>query len=206
MSEITVTVDDRAVQALLGRLQAKVSNLQPVMQGIGSDLVSEIGLGFKAGHDPWGQRWLPLKRARARNKAKGDRGVPLNDTGTLRNSFSARATNDSVVVGTNVPYAAIHQFGGTIEHAARSIRVRLRTDARGNLLRQGTEGKAARLAVFATDKHKRARTVWGEARAWSVHIPARPFLPIRGRKVDLPPSWLAAITGRIERRLAEATK
>ncbi|WP_270995498.1 tyrosine/phenylalanine carboxypeptidase domain-containing protein, partial [Listeria seeligeri] len=46
--------------------------------------------------------------------------------------------------------------------AAGPTRIRLRTDARGNLARQPGNRN---LAVFARDSHKRARTSWHEVRA-----------------------------------------
>jgi phage gpG-like protein len=35
--------------------------------------------------------------------------------------------NDAVLVGTNAPYGAIHQFGGTIQRAARPANIHLKT-------------------------------------------------------------------------------
>ena len=75
------------------------------------------------------------------------------------------------------PYAAIHQFGGTIQRAPYSTKVRHRTDAKGNLLRTAAfNGKGL---VFAKDKQKRAKERWFEVKAYSIKIPARPFLPIQ---------------------------
>ena len=39
-------------------------------------------------------------------------GIPLNDTGALRQSIDELSDNDTALVGTNMVYAAIHQFGG----------------------------------------------------------------------------------------------
>lgn len=39
-------------------------------------------------------------------------GKPLVDTGHLRNSINQLYDNDTALVGTNVVYAAIHNFGG----------------------------------------------------------------------------------------------
>jgi len=38
----------------------------------------------------------------------------LTETGRLRDSITSRAGRDQVAVGTNVIYAAVHQFGATI--------------------------------------------------------------------------------------------
>ena len=55
---------------------------------------------------PDGSAWAPL---RVRN------GQPLLDTGRLRNSINGRGQGaDSFIVGTNVKYAALQNFGGTI--------------------------------------------------------------------------------------------
>src|SRR3546814_20492515 len=74
----------------------------------------------------------------------------------LRNSIVQYWDASSALVGTNVVYARIHQEGGEIQFAPRSGTTRLRTNARGNLLRQGANGN---LAVFARDSHTRVRTV-----------------------------------------------
>jgi phage gpG-like protein len=51
-----------------------------------------------------------------REAKKNIRGHHLIDTGNLRNSISAEPYDDtSVIVGTNVEYAAIHEYGGTIK-------------------------------------------------------------------------------------------
>lgn len=194
---ISVEVQDEAVQALLRRLQASVTDLSPAMQDIGARLLSQVNIGFRDARDPWGNAWKPLKHPRKRNKAGGDRGRPLSDTGRLRNSFSSRADATSVTVGTNTRYAAIHQFGGTVEHAARSIRVRLRTVKNAN-------GK--NVTRFAKDSYKRGRAVWGTANAWSTTVPARPMLPIRGARAELPAVWQRHVIGVLQRHLDRALR
>jgi phage gpG-like protein len=91
--------------------------------------------------------------------------------GSVRAS-SAVATGTGVVssIGSNVVYAAAHEFGALIHHPARSGSVRLRTDRNGQLLRNGN------LAIFAAGRHKRAVTRDYKAEAYDVTIPARaPF-------------------------------
>jgi phage gpG-like protein len=76
-------------------------------------------------------------------------------------------------IGSNVVYAAIHEFGGPSHHPARPCKVRLRTDRRGNLLRQGANGK---LAVFARAEHKQVKLVAGQTKAYDVTLPERAFI------------------------------
>lgn len=77
-------------------------------------------------------------------------------------------------IGSDVKYAAIHEFGGRIHHEARAGSVRLRTNAQGELLRQAGH---RHLAVFASAKHKRAREVVFESGAYDVEMPER--APVR---------------------------
>lgn len=48
-------------------------------------------------------------------------GKPLSDSGRLKDSFSTLSDNDTALVGTNIVYAAIHNFGGM---AGRNRKVR----------------------------------------------------------------------------------
>ena len=99
-------------------------------------------------------------------------------TNRLRGSIRASKaviSGDTVqsAIGSNVKYAALHEFGGTIKHKARAGIVRLRTDRAGNLLRQ-VNGK---LAVFAKKTHKQAKEVSYQGQAYTVTYPER--APIR---------------------------
>lgn len=116
-------------------------------------------------------------------------------TNRLRGSVTASGPDivgDSIIIsaiGSNVKYAAIHEFGGVIHIAARSVTVKLRTDARGNLVRQMGH---PRLAMFAGSTHKRFKSVKSESPAHDITMPERsPFrtgirecLPAYGRRVS----------------------
>ena len=100
-------------------------------------------------------------------------------TNRLRGSVYARGAqqvNETAVhsvIGSNVVYARIHEFGGRIHHEARQLKVRHRLDARGALVRQ--KGYA-NLAVFASPDHKRVRETTVQAQAYDVNMPERsPF-------------------------------
>ena len=91
--------------------------------------------------------------------------------------FAASPTSIATLLlpGAATLPARIHQLGGEINRAPYSTRIRLRTDARGNLARQPGNRN---LAVFARDSHKRVRTSWHEVRAYKIRLPARPFLGV----------------------------
>jgi hypothetical protein len=77
-------------------------------------------------------------------------------------------------IGTNVKYAAIHEFGGVIHKPARSAKVRHRITASGALMRNL---KHSNLAMFAKKKHTRAREINVMIPAHDITMPER--APIR---------------------------
>lgn len=110
---------------------------------------------------------------------------PTTDSSlSVRSSFlrghsyttKARPTGNGIVsaIGSNVRYAAIHEFGGVIKRQVKPGEVKLRTDAKGNLVRHGANG---RLATFAGRTHKRFKTVkYAGGKTYEIHIPTRaPF-------------------------------
>lgn len=103
-----VEIDDAQVQGALDRLIAAGQDLTPAMDRIGSMLVSSVIHRFETGQAPGGAPWKPSIRAREQG------GQTLIDSGRLRTSITYMPGPSSVEVGTNVVYAAIHQFGGTI--------------------------------------------------------------------------------------------
>jgi len=122
--KIEISMDSVAVQRALNALGQRARNLSPAFREIGAGVADEARLGFKGSQDPYGRAWQPLKSSTlaARRKGKGSGSAkPLLDTGRLRNSISFELLGQSgVVIGTNVKYGTIHQFGGM---AGRSRKV-----------------------------------------------------------------------------------
>lgn len=112
MADINASVDNAEVMLELQRLNRAVSNMQPVFNDIGNVIKTEIENTFTDQKSPDGINWKPLSPvtiARRHNHSN----VPLNDTGKLKNSFTYIATNNSVKIGANVPYAAMMNYGGS---------------------------------------------------------------------------------------------
>lgn len=78
----------------------------PLMDEIGDYLISELLLNFENEETPEGEGWKPSQRAAEEG------GKTLQDRGHLRDSYTYDAGQDSVEVGSNIIYAAIHHFGG----------------------------------------------------------------------------------------------
>jgi phage gpG-like protein len=133
MAGLALSLDDFA--ARLSGLAAAAAHLDMTvaLKQINVLAMAEARTAFDQGASPDGAPWLPLKRPRAlkgawgakvskKRKKTGQGDLPLRDTGKLMASLIAqgaeghveRIGSDSLETGTNLEYAAIHQFGGTV--------------------------------------------------------------------------------------------
>lgn len=164
----------------LDRLAGRLAEATPLFRSIAGMLEAETEANFAAQGRP---SWVPLAKSTiAKRQARGGGSVlkVLQDSGILAASVSSAYGADSAMIGAGgaaKAYAAIQQLGGTIERAPYSVKTRLRTTAKGDLVRQPGYPQ---LAVFAKDSHKRARESWHQVDAYRVEIPARPYLPFSG--------------------------
>jgi phage virion morphogenesis protein len=104
-------LDFTFTDTLTAKLEAGVRasvDFSPVMAAIADKMRSNAVLNFEAESGPDGVRWKPSQRAIE------DGGLTLTDSGQLRQSIVAANDATSAIAGTNLVYAAIHQFGGRI--------------------------------------------------------------------------------------------
>ena len=113
---LSVEVDDAELREQLNRLVFRLANVDPILDNIGRRLVTSTINRFEREHAPDGTPWKPSARA------EEEGGQTLTDTARLRQSITHRVRGDGVEVGTNVVYAAIHQFGG---QAGRGLKTTL---------------------------------------------------------------------------------
>jgi len=115
MPAITITVHDEEVTRLFKRLLNFTSDLRPVMKNIGEIVLNRVQTCFEEERSPEGEAWAPLKpstiQQRIRSGYGGEHPILWRE-GRLGGHFTYDAYQDRVEVSTNVPYAAIHQFGG----------------------------------------------------------------------------------------------
>lgn len=163
-----IEISSKAVMSQLEQLERGTHDASPLMASISNELRTQTDANFAAEGRP---KWLGIKPRKGREGGK-----ILQDTGQLAASISTSSDATSATIGSNKVYAAIHQLGGDINKPAQSRMVRHRTDAKGNLLHsQHLGGKGL---IFAKNSHKRAVTRWFEQGAHTIHMPARPFLPM----------------------------
>jgi phage virion morphogenesis protein len=151
VSDWRIDVDTSPVDALLSQLARKLADLSGPMDAIGLLVTESVRDNFKRGAGPDGAAWKKSRRAVEQN------GQTLVDTGRLRSSITHQAGEDCVVIGTTLPYAAVHQFGGRT--APRVIRAK--------------NGKALVFTIGGRTIFRRAVNHPGSI------IPARPFLGVR---------------------------
>src|SRR5690606_10662975 len=89
-----------------------------VMAQIGEKLVQTTRLRFDTQQSPDGVMWPKLAPATLKKKHKNANKI-LTLRGYLRGSLRWQADSNSVEIGTNKIYAAIHQFGGDIKMPAK---------------------------------------------------------------------------------------
>lgn len=169
---IHVEIKDDGLFSALGQVAVKIRDQRNLMRRIAGTLETTTLDNFSAQGRP---AWLGL--APSTLKRRGGDAQILQDKGHLKGSVSSVYGRDFAQVGTNLAYAAIHQFGGVIERAPHSSWGALRTNHKGELLRQGSSGTLKNLAVFAKSGHKRIRKIRYSVGAYSISIPARPYLP-----------------------------
>ena len=196
MSElIKISISDEALRAALGRLIAALTDTIPTMRDLSEIMIDASARAFDNTSDPaTGKPWQPLSASRQRQRAHKGRSIAnvLQDSGLLVGSI-ARPSGpgavreigpDHALVGTDVPYAAIHQFGGTIKREAAPMTVRLRK-------RKGR-------TLFAKTKHKRVRIVDTAHKAYTITIPARPFIGVGPTDIQ---DMLDTITRNLQKAL-----
>lgn len=116
MSGVTldVKVADTAARHWFNHLSIVMADTTPVMRAIGVGLVENTHTRFERAVSPEGTPWAPLLPAYA--AVKKGAGILRESAmrGGLMGSITYRASRESVEIGTNKIYAAVHQFGATI--------------------------------------------------------------------------------------------
>lgn len=179
MKPIQIEVDDRQVLELLARMDRRLTDMREVMSDIGLEIVRGVADNFEAegrysivgeyiGGD---NKWQPLSKTTERIKEKRGKSPPykiLQDDGHLAKSIhTENVTENSVSVGTNMPYAPMHQFGaqkGEYGSVVIQIDTHKRMSKKGNKYDVATHQRRVPNPMF--------------------NIPARPFLTVHPDNIE----------------------
>lgn len=153
MITLTVNVNTSESEAAVKRL----ADLEPAMKVVATRLYTEVMENFEKGGvfpQPWPKSMRVIRKG----------GQTLVDKGILRRSFTAgrRWGADFAEIGSDVKYAAIHQYGGMFVMPSRTNAHR----TTGRFMSREAAGKAK----------KAVRVSFTASR--TVTMPARPMLPV----------------------------
>lgn len=166
----TITVDDREVRELLERMRRRGGVLQNLMlRKVGEIVQESVQRNFEERRGPDGASWPQVSPRYAEYKRKKGKD-PLNIliwSRRLMGSIHPSVQGDAVLVGTNVVYAAIHQFGGSFERAARKQTLYFKQYKSGEVKNRFVKKGRSN---FARDV---------DVAAHEVYMPARPYLGVR---------------------------
>ena len=102
---LEISLDDSDLQRGLGQLLRNARHPRLMMRAIAAELLSITEDNFE--NENWGGQipWKPTHRG----------GKILQKSGQLAASIHTASGSNFARIGTNKPYAAIHQFGGTVK-------------------------------------------------------------------------------------------
>ena len=119
-SGVRMTFDDKDLTAALQEMLRRGENLRPYWKKLGLWMITSVNKTFKAKPrgrpTPWdelSEYTLAMRRWRAKKTRYAYNDKILEVTGNLRRNWETQVRPGSLVVGTAVPYAKIHQEGGT---------------------------------------------------------------------------------------------
>lgn len=162
----------------LSQLVSRIQNMQPAYAEIGGLLVSEAkqnfaAQGFFQNLSNFREAWAPSQRV----LRKGGRTLRLS--GKMENSISSRPFPDHVEIGTNVPYAAVLQFGSQKKVQVRQFvrRVKARSEyGRSELRTSKRTGKK-----YYAREMKAQGIGFVKAHARQMNLTPRPFITFSQR-------------------------
>jgi phage gpG-like protein len=112
-----ITIDEREVTAALRELARLGRDPSAPLTSIGSALIGSTKLRALTATSPTGARWPMLGADYAATK----KGTPLRESGLMLGGLISEVSGSRLRVGSDRPYAAIHQFGGTITAKGRAL-------------------------------------------------------------------------------------
>lgn len=158
---LDITFDQNLAGKALEDLAKRLGDLTTPLNDIAEYLHQSTDDRFIKQVAPDGSPWAPLAPSTLARK-KGGR--ILREKGTLQDTLRHSVSNNELAFGTDRSYGAIHQFGGKIEHAARSQQV---------YFRQGKDGSVGNRFVRRRQSNF---SQWVTRGAHSTDMPERPYL------------------------------
>ncbi|WGE51136.1 phage virion morphogenesis protein [Actinobacillus equuli subsp. haemolyticus] len=120
MSGVKVEINTQQLTTILNKAVQTLANPKAMFGEMGETLLEIHSIRFTQQQAPDGTPWQPLADwYRDSKKYNQDKILTLH--GDLRGTLRYQADNHGVIFGSDRPYAAIHQFGGTIKPKNKKI-------------------------------------------------------------------------------------
>ncbi len=110
--KINIELDTTEARAAIQRLIRLSTNLTPLMQDVGEQLLNSTRQRFRHEQAPDSTPWAPLSDTTKRRKTKNHDKI-LTEDGLLGSQIVYHATPNSLEIGSNRIYASTHQFGAS---------------------------------------------------------------------------------------------
>lgn len=170
-----------------GEIHAEIENTKKRLSGGLGKLHQEMGeqvlafarIGFEQEQAPDGTAWTPL--AKRTVKLRGRAHPILRRSGKLYRSVTVQASAEKAVVGTNWPYARVHQMGAVIERKGGVARIHFKKFKSGKRKGQVRFSKA-KDATYGMKAN---------VGPYKIRIPARPYL--FSPDGSIPAHWRSAL-------------
>lgn len=125
-ANITIDLSRSGAEALVDavkRAHFAPADWERMHRSVGERLLNSIADRFRDERDPQGNVWKRLSGAtlESRRKKKIKSRKILHERGGLEMSMLYKARADEVQVGSNLIYAALQQFGGTISRKGKDV-------------------------------------------------------------------------------------
>ncbi|EPL63721.1 bacteriophage protein [Stutzerimonas stutzeri B1SMN1] len=166
MAGVTLEFDAVAALAVVNEAAAALADPAPMLRDIGEFLMIAHDQRFASQASPDGTPWQALSPAYLKRKKKNRDKILVLD-GFLKNTLRYQVNNNELLFGTNRIYGAMMHFGGSIDVAARSQQAYFRQD-----------GKSGEVGNLFVSKRKSNFAQWVTIGAYTIQIPARPWLGI----------------------------
>lgn len=164
---LTGRVNDAALMQVLDQVQQRLDNTAPMMNAIAGVMLEEVKENFvQQGRPKWKDLYPSTKKARARRGTWP--GNILDDSGDLLDNISSSSDARHAAVGTNIVYAAIQNFGGTIIQPPRKMQLQDR-------YKKSNQKTGKRKGQFKKGKKAGGEVASGQR---VIDIPARPFMTL----------------------------
>ena len=163
MSSPGIVLEYKNVAEYLGDVVAELHRPRLMWGEMGEAMIDIHRQRFQAQMSPEGEKWKALSPSYQKRKKRNKEKI-LSLNGYLSGTLRYQIESDGLLFGSNLPYAAIHHFGGTIEIKSRQTTLYFKQNKDGSVNNQ-----------FA----KKSKSNYSETHtipAYHITMPERPWL------------------------------